>query len=262
MTRIRSVALAGELAATAVVMAAAGVAGAILFAVAEDGYFTFPGLILNVAAPAGAVIAVLAITAAMARWHRLWAGALLGLWTGLAGTVLMEAIREIGFRFFHSMPGDLVQLMGVLLTNRIMSGPDLWSDLAGWGDHFWNGAMFAIPYVLIVGGFPRRGRHWHGALIGACYGALLATGFLISPVPRATGAGFFGDQMAPQFAITVYLAHLGFGSLTGWLVHRFGAGLDPIWTTVLRFGRQLTRRDSLPEHVPAGTGTGHFRPRS
>jgi hypothetical protein len=175
----------------------------LVVAVAEDGYFTFPGLIGNVAVPAGAVIAALAIAAAMARWHRLWAGILLGAWTGLAGTALMEVIRETGFRAFHSMPGDLVQLMGVLLTNRIMSGPSLWS---------------------------------------------------------ATGAGFFGDLMAPQFAITVYLAHMGFGALAGWLVHRFGAGLDPIWTPALDLARRFTRRDSPPGHVPAGAGRA--RPRS
>lgn|SRR5487761_1071744 len=135
----RAVALAGELAATVIALAAAAAGGAVLLAIAEDGYFTFQGLVLNVAVPAAVVIAVLAAAAALARRRRLWAGILLGFWTGLAGTVVLEAVRETGFRVFHSMPGDLPQLMGVLLTNRIMLGPDAWSNLAGWGDHFWNG---------------------------------------------------------------------------------------------------------------------------
>lgn len=117
----------------------------------------------------------------------------------------------------------------MLLTNRMMQGPDLASNLAGWGDHAWNGAMFAVPYVLAVGGFPRRGRHWHGAAMGAVYGALLGTGFLLSPVPRALGVGVFGSDFGARFAVTVYLAHVGFGAAVGALTHRFGRNLDPIW---------------------------------
>lgn len=234
MTRTpRLAAPAAELAGTLLAMAAAGAAGALLFAIAEDGYSTFPGLIADVALPGGIVIAVVALLAALARRRRLWQGVLLGLWTGLAGTVVLEAVRETGFRAFHSMPGDLPQLMGVLLTNRIMDGPDLWSDLAGWGDHFWNGAMFAIPYVLAVGGFPRNGRHWHGAALGVVYGLVLGTGFLISAVPAAVGAGFFGSAMAPGFAVTVYLAHAGFGALVGLLTHRFGRELAPLWAVAV-----------------------------
>jgi hypothetical protein len=233
VTRCRPAAEVGELAATLVVTAASGAAGAILFAIAEDGYSTFPALIGQAGVPAAVVIVAATVAAAAARRPRLWKGVLLAVWTGLFGTVVLEAVREIGFRGFHSMPGDLPQLMGVLLTSRIMDGPDLASNLAGWGDHFWNGAMFAIPYVLILGGFPRHGRHWHGALIGAAYGLLLGTGFLVSPVPIAVGAGFFRNAMAPGFAIAVYLAHTGFGAFVGWLVHRFGRNLDPIWVPAL-----------------------------
>lgn len=239
MTGRRPAAEAGELAATLVVMAASGAAGAVLFAIVEDGYFTLPALIGQVAVPAAAVIVVLTVAAVAARLPRLWKGVLLGAWAGLLGTVMLEIVREIGFRGFHSMPGDLPQLMGVLLTNQIMEGPSLATDLAGWGDHFWNGAMFAIPYVLVLGGFPRRGRHWHGALVGAAYGLLLGTGFLVSPVPKAVGAGFFGSAMVPGFALTVYLAHAGYGAIVGWLVHRFGRNLDPIWVLALKLAGEF-----------------------
>lgn len=107
--------MAVELAATAVVAAAAAASGAVLFAVAENGDSTFPQLIEHVAYPAAAVIAVIAVVtvvAAAARWRRLWVGVLLGVRTGIAGTIVLEAVREIGFREFHSMPGDLPQLMG------------------------------------------------------------------------------------------------------------------------------------------------------
>lgn len=225
--------LVGELVLTLIVMAATGAGGAILFAIAENGTSTFQNLIETVAFPAAAVIIGIGGLAAAARWRRLAAGIMLGFWSGLAGTVVLEAVRETGFRVFHSMPGELPQLMGVLVTGRIMQGPDTWSNVAGYLDHFWNGAMFAIPYALVAGGFPRRGRHWHAALLGAAYGLLLATGFLISPVPRAIGAGTFGNLVGPKFAITVYLAHIGFGATVGILVHRFGRTLEPLWVPAL-----------------------------
>jgi hypothetical protein len=237
--RGQTLALSAELIGTLVVLAACGAAGALLLAIAEDGYSTFQALIEEVAFPAAAVIAAIAVLAALTGRKRLLRGILVGFLAGLAGTVALEVVREIGFRAFESMPGDLPKLMGVLLTGRIMRGPDTWSNIAGWSDHFWNGAMFAIPYTLLLGGFPQRGKHWHGALLGAGYGILLGTGFLLSPVPRAMGAGTFGTLIGPKFAITVYLAHIGFGATMGVLVHRFAAKMQPIWTPALALARRL-----------------------
>ncbi|UQA97077.1 hypothetical protein [Streptomyces halobius] len=221
-----------DLVLTALVLAGATAAGALLFALAEGGYATLPDLVSEVGIP-GAITVVLAPLIALGiSGPRLRRAVLLGALAGIAGTVVLELVREIGFRVFDSMPGDIAMLMGVLLRDQIMRGPDTASNITGWADHVWNGAMFGVIYAVLVGGFSFR-RHG-GALtatgLGTLYGLVLATGFLLSPVPNAVGAGVLGADMWPKFQITVYLAHAGFGALTGWLVHRFGSRIAPLWT--------------------------------
>lgn len=79
--------------------------------------------------------AVAVILAPLLAWRingpRLGRAALLGAAAGVAGTVVLELVRETGFRVFESMPGDIAMLMGVLLTDRIMQGPDAVSNIAG-----------------------------------------------------------------------------------------------------------------------------------
>ncbi|MFF0628780.1 hypothetical protein [Streptomyces sp. NPDC004296] len=118
-----------------------------------------------------------------------------------------------------------------LLKNQIMQGPDTASNITGWTDHVWNGAMFGITYAVMVGGFPfrKRGGGTAGALMGMAYGLMLGVGFLGSPVPNAVGAGEWGADMWPKFQITVLLAHAGFGALVGWLVRRLGNRIAPPW---------------------------------
>ena len=227
------VAIAGEVALSVLVMLAASAAGALLLSIAERGYSTLQALILQVAIPAGALIVVALAAAAFVGWRRLARGIVLGFWVGALATAPLELVRNVGFHLFQSMPGDLPRLMGVLMTGRIMDGPNLWSDVIGWTDHVWNGAMFGIIYALLVGGFPRRPTGWTGAGLGAFYGVLLATGFMFSSIPTTTGAGFFGSALGPKFAITVYLAHLGFGATLGWLVQRYGSELEPLWALAL-----------------------------
>ncbi len=184
--------------------------------------------------------------AAMVGARSMAKGILLGLAFGALSTAGLELVRNIGFYEFNSMPGQLPELMGVLITNRIMDGPDLASNLIGWADHVWNGAAFGVTYAVIVGGFPRRRSHWVGAAMGAAYGLALGTGFLLSPVSRATGAGIFGSIIGAKYVITVYLAHAVFGGLLGLLVHRFASSTDPLWQTA----RQL-----LPSRAE-GAGDG------
>jgi hypothetical protein len=43
---------------------------------------------------------------------------------------------------------------------------------------------------------------------------------MVSPVVISQRIGYFGAQFGPSFAMTVVAAHLGFGSLPGWLVTR------------------------------------------
>ncbi|WP_176726356.1 hypothetical protein [Streptomyces sp. AVP053U2] len=91
---------------------------------------------------------------------------------------------------------------------------------------------FGISYAVLFGGFPfrRPGGAVAGTMMGTAYGLALGTGFLLSPVPKAVGAGVFGADFGAKFAITVYLAHAGFGALLGWLVHRYGTRITPLWS--------------------------------
>lgn len=216
-----------------VVLVAATAGGALLLAVAENGSSSLHTLVIEIAIPSAIVIGAAGAAAAMIGARRLAKGIILGLAFGALSTAGLELVRNIGFYQFNSMPGQLPELMGVLITNRIMDGPDLASNLIGWADHVWNGAAFGVTYAVIVGGFPRRRSHWIGAGMGAIYGLALGTGFLLSPVSRATGAGIFGSILGAKYVITVYLAHAVFGALLGLLVHRFASSTDPLWQTAL-----------------------------
>lgn len=186
-------------------LAAAGVSGAVLFAVSEAGYASLSRLALEVALPAVGVLLVIGVVAAVVGWRGLWRTLLVGLVVGIAATAGLELVRVVGFRAFHSMPGSMPMLMGVLLTNRIMVGPDLASNLLGWADHVYNGVAFVLIYLLLFG----RRQPW----LAFPYALLVGTGFLVSPVPKALGAGFFGAALGAKFAITVYLAHILFGTM-------------------------------------------------
>lgn len=127
-----------------------------------------------------------------------WRGAL----AGAVATLALEAIRYPGFRMGF-MPGNLPQLMGVLLLDRFALGPSLLSNLAGFAYHFWNGASFGLIFVLLAVGFSR----WWAVPFGLAVGV----GFLASPVVLALGVGPFGRDFGWPFAATVMTAHLAFG---------------------------------------------------
>ncbi len=73
---------------------------------------------------------------------------------------------------------------GVLLLNQFMTGPTVLSNIAGWAYHFWNGAAFRIIYVLFLG----TTRRWPTWICGLVIGII----FMLSPVVRALGIGYFG----------------------------------------------------------------------
>lgn len=228
-----------ELVATAAALAAAGASGAGLFALSATGRWKFRDLLLHIGVPAAAVLVAVLVLAVVRHWHRLSRGILLGFAAGVIATVGLETIRILGFRVFHSMPGDLPTLMGVQAANRIMLGPSTSSTLVGYLDHFWNGAMFGIIYALIIGGFPAGRRGWQGAVIGALYGIALGYGFAAGPVPRSLGiGGVFSTVTVAQFHTTVYLAHLVFGVLLGFLVHRYGSQITGLWRPALDLQRR------------------------
>lgn len=243
-----------ELMLIGLVLLLATASGEILLAIAENGNASMHTLVLQVTLPAIGVIALLLAVGAMMGCGRISRAVLIGALFGAVSTAALELVRNIGFYEFNSMPGQLPELMGVLITNRIMEGPDLWSNIVGWADHVWNGATLGITYMLLVGGWPRGRSHWYGAGIGAVFGALIGTGFLLSPVSRATGAGIFGSIFGIKYVITVYLAHLAFGATLGLLAHRFASGYEPIWTVLLRL---LPHRGdaTTPAASPRAMGT-------
>ena len=179
---------------------------------AQGGYFKMSFLAVWALIPA---VVVLGLTVTFAAWrghrrlvNRVW----VGLVAGLIATVGLEAVRITSFRVFGGMPGDMPQLMGVLLMNRFMLGPSALSTTLGYLDHFWNGACFGIVFAVIFG---RVYFNW-----GILYALAIGTGFLLSPAVPALGVGFIAHDM-PAMQITVYLAHLVFGTILGLLCYRW-----------------------------------------
>jgi hypothetical protein len=129
-----------------------------------------------------------------------------GALAGAVATLALEAVRYTGFRLGF-MPGNLPELMGVLLLNRFALGPSPASTLAGFAYHFWNGACFGVILAVLVAS---RSRWW---AIPYAFG--IGIGFLLSPVVQALGVGLFGKDFGWHFAATVLLAHLAFGVVLG-----------------------------------------------
>jgi hypothetical protein len=129
--------------------------------------------------------------------------ALSGAIAGALATFALEAIRYPGFKLGF-MPGNLPELMGVLLLDRFASGPSIASTLAGFAYHFWNGVCFGIIFALVRFKLP----NW----LAIPYGILLGVGFLVSPVVQSLGVGMFGVDFGWHFAATVLTAHLAFGA--------------------------------------------------
>lgn len=228
MIRTESSRLA-QLGAILVLLAAASVSP-LIFPIAEAGYSDMNWLAIHALIPALAVLAVITAVAARLGWRSLVRAILTAVAAGIASTVGLEIVRIIGFRFFEAMPGSMPMLMGVLLTHSFMQGPSQFSNALGWADHFWNGASFALIYVLLLGRRP----WWFGLI----YAYIIATIFMMSPVVSAIGAGDFGQEFAPiGFPLTVYLAHTAFGLILGSLVARSSIENRPLWLRLLPFHR-------------------------
>ena len=182
-----------------------------LFVTAQAGYAKFSALALYVLIPSLIVTAVLILFTHFRGHHDLIRQILVGLIAGIIGTVGLEIIRHSGF-LLGGMPGELPKLMGVLMVDRFALGPNVLSNLAGWGYHFWNGAAFGIIYSLLLG----KGKIW----IGTIYGFIVGIGFMASPAAMALGVGRFGVDFGWEFPVTVTLAHIVFGAILGFYVSR------------------------------------------
>jgi hypothetical protein len=134
---------------------------------------------------------------------------LVGAGAGAVATLALEAVRYTGFRLGY-MPGNLPDLMGVLLLDRFAQGPSAASTLAGFAYHFWNGACFGMIFALLKG---KLSNWW-----ALPYGIAVGLGFLVSPVVQALGVGLFGKDFGWHFAATVLTAHAAFGTALGVLL--------------------------------------------
>jgi len=193
-----------------VILATAGVSPNI-FVAAQAGIADMKDLALWLLVPA-VVILVLTLLFVYLRGHtRLVNRVVAGAAAGIAATVGLEVVRM--YSFHHGgMPGDLPRLMGVLLTDQFMVGPSPVSDFLGYAYHYWNGASFGIVFAVALG---RKTVFW-----GVAYGVIIGTIFLLSPPVQALGIGFMGEDM-PTMPLTVYVAHLAYGGILGWLCHRW-----------------------------------------
>jgi hypothetical protein len=185
-------------------------AGPLAFPVAQLGYASLHDLALMTVLPS---IAALATMWTLARRNRPEIAHVIsrGAVSGAVATLALEAVRYSGFRFGF-MPGNLPQLMGVLLLDRFALGPSTWSDVAGFAYHFWNGAAFGIMFLAVA---PSTSLLWP-----IVYGLAIGVAFLVSPVVQSLGVGLFGRDFGWHFAATVLAAHTAFGVTFGVLLKR------------------------------------------
>ncbi len=182
-----------------------------LFPLAQAGHagmsVTVPYLLL----PAVILLGIVAL-AAWRRGHgRLVRRIVAGAGAGIIATLALEAVRITSFKL-GGMPGDLPRLLGVLITDRFMSGPSLGSDILGHAYHYWNGAAFGVMFTVLLG---RRPLIWSTG-----YALLIGLGFLASPAVKAMGVGFMASRM-PAMQVTVVIAHIAFGLALGILTLRW-----------------------------------------
>lgn len=183
--------------------------GPMAFPLAQMGYAPLQRLAFLLILPSACLL--LAMTGFL---HLRGAGAVgraarRGLVAGAIATIALEAVRYTGFRLGF-MPGNLPELMGVLLLNRFALGPSATSTVAGFVYHYWNGAAFGAIFGTL---FMDRPRWW-----AIPYGLAIGLGFLASPVVQSLGVGLFGKDFGWRFAATVVTAHAAYGAALGTLI--------------------------------------------
>lgn len=198
-----------------VLLIALAAAGPSAFPASQVGYGTLHDLALSVVIPAAALIAAAAILLNRSRFGEIAVAIRAGAVAGALATLALEAVRYPGFRLGF-MPGNLPELMGVLLLDRFALGPTTASTLAGFAYHFWNGVCFGIIFAL--------GRFSLSTLWAVPYGVVIGIGFLLSPVVEALGVGLFGVNFGWHFAATVLTAHAAFGAALSHLLARLSHG--------------------------------------
>lgn len=189
-----------------------------LFMLAQAGIAPFSMLVIHFLLPSIVLILLVIEISKYIKYDEIARLAINGIVAGIISTVALEVFRESGFRL-GTMQGDLPRLMGVLMLNQFASGPDIWSDLAGWAYHFWNGAAFGLIFSLLLG--------QSKLLQGLLYGLMIGVVFMISPVVKSLGIGLFGIDFKNgyQFALTVTIAHIAFGLVLSILLRKWNKGI-------------------------------------
>jgi hypothetical protein len=206
----------------ALLVATASVAP-LIFPIAESGRSSM-NVLAEVALLPAAVILLLTVGLLHRAHHPLAVISTAGLAAGAVATLALEAVRLPGF-WLGFMPGNLPQLMGVLLLNQFATGLTVGSNIVGWAYHFWNGASFGLIYALVFGSC----RRWAGPVFGVLIGVV----FMLSPVVESLGVGYFGLGYSKGFSVTVTLAHLAFGLVLGWLTAAWAGFIEsPLLETV------------------------------
>jgi hypothetical protein len=198
-----------------------------LFVAAQSGKAPFSLLVKDIFIPSILMIAMMIFLLKILKYHDITRLAIHGIAAGLIATIALEVVRETGFRL-GAMPGELPRLMGVLMLNQFSSGPDLWSDLAGWSYHFWNGAAFGLILSLLIG--PAK------TVTGILYGLLIGIVFMTGPVVKSLGIGLFGAEFRDgyQFATTVALAHIAFGISLSFLLIKWNKTIPGIMSGLMK----------------------------
>ncbi len=181
------------------------------FPASQAGYSTLHDLAFFAVIPAAVLLVLACAFLRNSPFNELAASICNGALAGALATIPLEAVRYSGFRMGF-MPGNLPELMGVLLFDRFALGPTTASTLSGFVYHFWNGACFGIIFAL---GRFRLPNWW-----AVPYGIAVGVGFLLSPVVQGLGVGLFGVNFGWHFATTVLAAHLAFGAAMASLLGR------------------------------------------
>jgi hypothetical protein len=113
------------------------------FPAAEAGFGTLHDFAIYLIIPAAVLLVIAWAILRKSRFRELAHAIRAGAIAGALATFALEAVRYSGFKLGF-MPGNLPELMGVLLLDRFALGPSATSTLAGFTYHFWNGACFGI----------------------------------------------------------------------------------------------------------------------
>jgi len=201
----------------------AGAVSPNLFVAAQAGYAKLSHLAVVFLIPSIILLGIVIIVVKAGGHKSLGRQIYIGLLAGILATLGLEVVREIGFRL-GGMPGEMPQLMGVLMLDRFAMGPNWLSNLVGWAYHFWNGASFGLIYSLLLGRPPA----WSGVV----FGVLIGVGLMVSPVVVAMGVGIFGSQFGIGFPITVILAHTAFGLILGRFIAAKNSDAVNLWARI------------------------------